>query len=174
MDASRNLLGHLLEGQTLVYALNDLGDGRLDALGGAGGRVCEVADVLLPAGSPLDGLGGETLLSTGHDHVEGGEDADTSGTDDEDLGGLGLGKTRDTGRHGGWMSEGLKLVAMIWGNRENEGVRNVRFVVCCLGIKGVCERQPVSWRWFKRGWKRDVVEDWRWKGMTFGWEEEEE
>lgn len=103
LDGRVDALGHALERQALLHALDGAGHGRLDALHAAldGGR--EVANVLLPARRPLGRLLGEALVGAGHDHVQRGEDADAGGAHDPNLGALGLGETGNTRTHGGWL-----------------------------------------------------------------------
>lgn len=99
-NTSVHTLGHPLEGQAAVHVLNGAGDGGLDALDATLDARGEEADVALPAGRPLGGLVGHALLGSGHDHVEGREDADAGGAHAEDLGALGDGELGDAMRHG--------------------------------------------------------------------------
>lgn len=103
LDGRVDALGHALERQALLHALDGARHGRLDALHAAldGGR--KVANVLLPARRPLGRLLGEALVGAGHDHVQRGEDADASGAHDPDLGAFGLGETGNTRTHGCWL-----------------------------------------------------------------------
>lgn len=98
-DTALHLLGHLLERQLLLDALDGAGDGGLDALDTLLDGRGEEADVLLPAGRPLGGLAGHALLGAGHHHVERGEDADAGGAEEEDFGAPGAGETGNSGRH---------------------------------------------------------------------------
>lgn len=68
-------------------------------MGSALSRIGEVVDVALPARSPLGGLLGNLLFGTGPGHVQRREDADAGGGDAEDLGGSGLGETRNARSH---------------------------------------------------------------------------
>lgn len=99
LDGRVDALGHLLERQALVDALDGAGDGRLDALHAALDRGSEKGNVALPARRPLGGLLGQLLVGAGEEHVEGGEDDDAGGTHGEDLAGLGLGEAGDARTH---------------------------------------------------------------------------
>lgn len=71
--------------EALGDALGGAGDGGLDALDASLHGRGEVADVALPARSPLVGLLGEAVLGAGHEEPEGGEDSDACGAHAEDL-----------------------------------------------------------------------------------------
>lgn len=98
-DNALGPLGHGLEGQALLEALDDTGDGGLDTLDALFDGRGEEGDVLLPSRRPLGGLVGEALLGAGHDHVERGEDADAGSAEEEDLGAASAGEARDSGGH---------------------------------------------------------------------------
>lgn len=99
LDRLVDALGHPLERQATVDALDGAGNRRLDALGSALGRVHKEVDVAFPSRRPLGRLVGELLLCTRHDHVEGGQDADASESNKEELGALGVRETGDTRSH---------------------------------------------------------------------------
>ena len=102
VDAPVGALGHLLERQAVLDALDGAGDGRGDALDAALDGVLEHGDVALPAGGPLDSLAGDALLGAGQHHVEGQEATDAGAGKAKDLRGAGGG---DADGHFGLVKE---------------------------------------------------------------------